>query len=329
MIFSDTMDISEKQQQIQPLPAPGQPQPSRQISTTIQRAADDFVRLIESEKVKAREPLQRQLAALEHDHAQFREHAATTLDAALTRVGSVDDEIQKVKEVLAAREKEIENMRQVVAARDRDITQLREQHMSLGAPGTDRISGSQHQREGVEVQVLRMREALEKEHNELVASKNAQIEALNAHIAKLEAELVELRSKDEDIMMAEASRDYLNIDECEQHDGLTPFADCSIVLSAPSPVEEDKEDKDSLFSGSFSPGAIYLEFSAAPDELPFPEPSTPEPQLPEPLPLPPVTNSDISESEEEHPSPKRFKPDIVPLTEEEAARCCYVSRRRK
>lgn len=201
---------------LQPLPAPGQPQPSRQISTTIQRAADDFVRLIESEKVKAREPLQRQLAALEHDHAQFREHAATTLDAALTRVGSADDEIQKVKEVLAAREKEIENMRQVVAARDRDITQLREQHMSLGAPGTDRIGGSQHQREGVELQVLRMREALEKDHNELVASKNAQIEALNAHIAKLEAELVELRSKDEDSMMAEASRDYLNMDECDQ-----------------------------------------------------------------------------------------------------------------
>jgi len=207
------MDISEKQQQTQPL----QPQPSRQISATIQRAADDFVRLIESEKAKAREPLQRQLAALEHDHAQFRQHAATTLEAALTRVGSADDEIQKVKEILAAREKEIENLRQAVAARDRDISQLREQRMSLGTPGTDRIGGSQHQREDVEAQVLRMREALEKEHNELVASKDAQIEALNAHITKLEAELVELRSKDDDIMMAEASRDFLNMDACDQH----------------------------------------------------------------------------------------------------------------
>jgi len=127
---------------------------------------------------------------------------------------------------------------------------------------------------------------------------------------------------------------------------MTFNADYSLVLSAPSPVEEDKEDKDTLFSGSISPGAVYREFSTAPDELSFLETSTPESQLSEPLPLLPVTNSGISESPEVHSSiilseplvlrvpdfpykPKRFKPDIVPLTGEEAARCCYVSARRK
>jgi len=199
---------------LQTLSAPGPPQSSRQISTTIQRAADDFVRLIESERVKAREPLHQQLLTLGREHALFRQQAAAALGAALTRVGSAGDEIQKAKEVLAAREQEVEDMQRILTERDREISQLREQLLSSEIRGTDQIDGSQEQREDAEARMLRVREALEKEYDALLVHKNTQIDGLNARITELEGRIAELRGSSSPDPL-DGFMEFLNVDECD------------------------------------------------------------------------------------------------------------------
>ncbi|KAH9833167.1 uncharacterized protein C8Q71DRAFT_192533 [Rhodofomes roseus] len=236
-----------------PLP-PGQPSP-RGVSVAIQRVADDFVLLIESERVKAREPLERQLAKLENEHAQFRENATATMNAAVAHAtlaeqqrrmavaalraesaktkdaqsaltGSQEDEVKRVQDALVAKEKEVEVLRQAFSERDQEIAWLRQQ-LLISRQGTDgNGSGRQEPAPDAEAQVRSVREML-KERDELLANKNAQIDALNAHVAELEGRIVELRrgstlslgasTRDEDTLMEEASMaEFLNIDQCDQ-----------------------------------------------------------------------------------------------------------------
>lgn len=136
--------------------APNAPPMPRQSSFAIQRAADQFVALIEGEKAKVREPLARELATLEAKFAQYRQHAEAMLAAALSRATSAEerqraasatqqpaatsdsgaltraqDELRLLSEVLATKDHKIKELQQDLAERDQQIANLNERLLEL------------------------------------------------------------------------------------------------------------------------------------------------------------------------------------------------------
>lgn len=131
----------------------------RQTSAAIQQAADQFVALIKGEGAKARQPLERELAALEAKFAQHRQRAEALLAAAFSRATSAEeqlraasaiqqpvapadmmdsgalmraqDELRLLSGVLTTKDQKIKELQQVVAERDQQIADLNERLLEL------------------------------------------------------------------------------------------------------------------------------------------------------------------------------------------------------
>ena len=131
----------------------------RQTSAAIQQAADQFVTLIKDEGAKARQLLERDLAALEAKFAQHRQRAEALLAAALSRATSAEeqlhaasaiqqpaasadmidsgalmraqDELRLLSELLITKDQKIKGLQQAVAERDQQIADLNERLLEL------------------------------------------------------------------------------------------------------------------------------------------------------------------------------------------------------
>ena len=95
----------------------------RQSSSAIQQAADQFIALIESEKTKAREAVERRLATLETNFGQYQQHANAMVTSAVARATTAEEQLRAAQQALAERDLQIANLNERLLELERRVAE--------------------------------------------------------------------------------------------------------------------------------------------------------------------------------------------------------------